>query len=65
MREKDLENKLAKAFRDSGGLALKFVSPGMEECRTGSCCSRGETKAPAGAPDGAAEETGVHSICCR
>jgi len=28
--EKDLERKLVKAVRDSGGLALKFVSPGME-----------------------------------
>lgn len=27
--EKDLERKLVKAVRDSGGLALKFVSPGM------------------------------------
>ena len=29
MREKSVERKLVKAVRDSGGLALKFVSPGM------------------------------------
>lgn len=29
MREKDIERKLVKAVRQSGGLALKFVSPGM------------------------------------
>ena len=29
MREKELECKLAKAVRDSGGLALKFVSPNL------------------------------------
>ncbi len=29
MREKTVERKLVKAVRDSGGLALKFVSPGM------------------------------------
>ncbi len=29
MREKDIERKLVKAVRASGGLALKFVSPGM------------------------------------
>ena len=29
MREKELERKLIKAVRQSGGLALKFVSPGM------------------------------------
>ena len=29
MREKDLERRLVKAVRDAGGLALKFVSPGM------------------------------------
>ena len=27
--EKDLERKLVKAVRQSGGLALKFVSPGV------------------------------------
>lgn len=29
MKEKVVERKLVKAVRDSGGLALKFVSPGM------------------------------------
>ena len=29
MREKDIERKLVRAVRESGGLALKFVSPGM------------------------------------
>ena len=29
MREKVIERKLIRAVRDSGGLALKFVSPGM------------------------------------
>ncbi len=29
MRERDVERKLVRAVRDSGGLALKFVSPGM------------------------------------
>ena len=29
MREKSVERRLVKAVRDSGGLALKFVSPGM------------------------------------
>ena len=29
MREKDVERKLVRAARDSGGMALKFVSPGM------------------------------------
>ena len=29
MLEKDLERKLVKAVLQSGGLALKFVSPGM------------------------------------
>ena len=29
MREKDLENKLVKAVWDSGGLALKFISPNL------------------------------------
>ena len=29
MREKELECKLVKAVRDSGGLALKFVSPNL------------------------------------
>ena len=29
MREKTVEQKLVKAVRDSGGLPLKFVSPGM------------------------------------
>ena len=29
MLEKVLERKLVRAVRDSGGLALKFVSPGM------------------------------------
>ena len=29
MREKTVEQKLVKAVRDYGGLALKFVSPGM------------------------------------
>ena len=29
MLEKDLERKLVRAVRESGGLALKFVSPGM------------------------------------
>ena len=29
MREKDLERKLVKAVRDSGGLALKFISPNL------------------------------------
>ena len=29
MREKDVERRLVKAVRDAGGLALKFVSPGM------------------------------------
>ena len=29
MREKTVEQKLFKAVRQSGGLALKFVSPGM------------------------------------
>ena len=29
MREKELERKLIKAVRQSGGLALKFVSPGV------------------------------------
>ncbi len=29
MREKTVEGKLNKAVRDSGGLALKFVSPGF------------------------------------
>ena len=29
MREKSVEHKLVRAVRDSGGLALKFVSPGM------------------------------------
>ena len=27
--EKDLERKLVKAVRDSGGLALKFISPNL------------------------------------
>ena len=30
MREKELECKLVKAVRDSGGLDLKFVSPNMD-----------------------------------
>ena len=29
MREKTVEGKLVKTVRQSGGLALKFVSPGM------------------------------------
>lgn len=29
MREKDVERKLVSAVRNAGGLALKFVSPGM------------------------------------
>ena len=29
MREKDVERKLIQAVRHSGGLALKFVSPGF------------------------------------
>ena len=29
MKEKVVERKLVKAVRDSGGLALKFVSPGL------------------------------------
>ena len=29
MREKDVEWKLVRAIRDAGGLALKFVSPGL------------------------------------
>lgn len=29
MREKDIERKLVRVVRESGGLALKFVSPGM------------------------------------
>ena len=29
MKEKELECKLVKAVRDSGGLALKFVSPNL------------------------------------
>ncbi len=29
MREKDVEQRLFKAVRHSGGLALKFVSPGF------------------------------------
>ena len=29
MREKSVERKLVKAVRDSGGLALKFVSPNL------------------------------------
>ncbi|MBR3333552.1 MAG: VRR-NUC domain-containing protein [Clostridia bacterium] len=29
MREKDVERKLVRLVRDAGGLALKFVSPGM------------------------------------
>lgn len=29
MREKDVEQRLFKAVRQSGGLALKFVSPGF------------------------------------
>ena len=29
MREKDIERKLVKAVRDSGGLALKFISPNL------------------------------------
>ena len=29
MREKEVERKLVRAVRDAGGLALKFVSPGM------------------------------------
>ncbi len=29
MREKIVEQKLNQAVRDAGGLALKFVSPGM------------------------------------
>ena len=29
MRERDVERKLVRAVRDAGGLALKFVSPGM------------------------------------
>ena len=29
MRERDVERKLVRAVRDSGGLALKFVSPGF------------------------------------
>ena len=30
MREKTLERRIIKAVRASGGLALKFVSPGMD-----------------------------------
>ena len=29
MKEKELERKLVKAVRDSGGLAMKLVSPGL------------------------------------
>ena len=29
MKEKELERKLVKAVRDSGGLAVKLVSPGL------------------------------------
>ena len=29
MKEKEIERKLVKAVRQSGGLALKFVSPGF------------------------------------
>ncbi len=29
MREKELEHMLIKAVRDSGGLAMKLVSPGL------------------------------------
>ena len=31
MREKDLENKLVKAVRNSGGLAMKFISPNLND----------------------------------
>ncbi|MGB4633492.1 MAG: VRR-NUC domain-containing protein, partial [Bacillota bacterium] len=30
MREKQLEQKLVKAVKNVGGLALKFVSPGYD-----------------------------------
>lgn len=30
MREKDMERKLTSAVKQSGGLALKFVSPGFD-----------------------------------
>lgn len=30
MREKDMERKLTEAVKQSGGLALKFVSPGFD-----------------------------------
>ena len=30
MRESDIERKLMQAVRQSGGLALKFVSPGFD-----------------------------------
>lgn len=30
MREKYIEQKMRKAVKDSGGLALKFVSPGFD-----------------------------------
>lgn len=30
MREKDIEQKLVKAVKAAGGLALKFISPGYD-----------------------------------
>ena len=77
MREKELECKLAKAVRDSGGLALKFISPGLNGVPDrlllfmggkadfcGSEGTRAKAQAAAGASDGTAAETGIQSVCC-
>jgi hypothetical protein len=50
MREKMIEQKLFKAVRDSGGQALKLVSPSM-------------AGVPAALPDPAADEAGLQGIC--
>ena len=52
MTEKHVEQALTKAVRDRGGLALKFVSPGLSGVpdriilMPGRCCAFVELKAP-------------------
>ena len=69
MKEKVVERKLVKAVRDSGGLALKFVSPGLagvpdrQNCLLRSKGSGGKAPSAADAPDGAVAGPGVPGLC--
>ena len=52
MTEKHVEQALTKAVRERGGLAMKFVSPGLSGVpdriilMPGRCCAFAELKAP-------------------